>query len=99
MKRRFIWIVFFILILISGSIAFWLWNRPPERIEAIQGATISVDSLCAAFNLDESAANKEFLNKAINITGKVNEIIHNLDGGLMVVIVDITLTAEVQCAF
>lgn len=99
MRRKFVGFIFVILILIGGSLVFRLWNKPPERVEAVRGETISVDSLCSAFDSDESAANKRFLNKAINITGQVEDIIHNLEGGIMIVMKDTTSGAEVQCAF
>lgn len=74
-----------VLLLIGIGAVYYIWNKPMKKVEDEAGMVLSVDRLCNDFNTNEAAANKRYLNKAIEISGKVNEVADNLDGGTMIV--------------
>jgi hypothetical protein len=99
MKSKFVIIGFLLLILCGVALGFWLWNKPPAKVESVSSLTISVEELCRLYSADEQAANARFLNQAIEVRGTITEVIHNLDDGLMVIMADKSSSSDLQCAF
>lgn len=56
--------------LIGGGIAYYQFNKPRESASEKQAdVVVSVDTLFASFQKDETVANKTYLNKVIQIEG------------------------------
>jgi precorrin-6B methylase 1 len=100
MKRKTLYIIVFILILLSvgAIVGYRMWNRAPERIEDATAIKVSAAELVKAFNDDEAKANSLYLNKAIEVSGMVSQIEKNQDGGSMVVLDTGDPIMGVQCS-
>ena len=96
MRKKYMLAVFLIIVLAGAGVGIWMWNMPHRKAENVTGVSISIDSLCGAYEHSEDSANGRFLNKALVITGKAHEVIHNLDGGVIAVLRDSVF--DVQCA-
>ncbi len=62
-----------------------------------QGIVVTAPVLSKEYTADEKAADTKYLNKAIEVTGTINEVEKNQDGGLMVVLQTEDPAAGVQC--
>ncbi len=90
MKR--ILFVLGLLAVVGGVAAYFVANKPHENInKAKADLQISAEELFSAYEEDENGANQTYLDKLIEITGKVSESKKNeegvatvtLDGGSM----------------
>ncbi len=80
LKRKYIWLVVFILIIIAGAIAYHEYNRKPADLSDVKSqSNISADSLVMVFETDEQKANSLYLGKPIDITGLIAEINNQQD--------------------
>ncbi|HEX5026670.1 MAG TPA: hypothetical protein VFV68_15425 [Agriterribacter sp.] len=71
-------IIFLAVALVCLAAAWYWYNKPREGIEnKTTQVAIPAELLYEGYNRDEAAADKEFLNKVIEVKGKVNEIIIN----------------------
>jgi hypothetical protein len=93
---------FFIILIIAvaavAATGIYLWNKPHIKVEDRKGITLTADQLCKAFNENEAAANTLYLNKAIQVSGRISEVATNLDGGSMIVIQTSDASSAVQCS-
>jgi len=85
MKRKYILTSILVLIVAGAAGIYWMWHKPAKKVESEEGIALTIDKLCQDFNTDETAANKLYLNKAIEVKGRINEVSDNLDGGTMLV--------------
>ena len=99
MNKRVILIIILFLALAGTGVGIYLWNMPPAKVESISGLSVSVEELSGSFDRDEAAANAQFLNRAITVSGHVGDVLHNLDGGLMVVLTADSASNVIECAF
>ena len=82
-KARYIFVVILIVFSTAMIIGYRVWNKPHSKVEDAEGVKITADALSKAFAADENKANQQYLNKAIEVTGSVSEVIENQDGGTM----------------
>lgn len=71
-------ILFLALVVVCLAVAWYWYNKPREGI-AGKDTQLSVSAaiLYEDYNTDETAANEKFLNKVIEVKGKVDDIILN----------------------
>ncbi|MBK9254885.1 MAG: hypothetical protein IPM42_05305 [Saprospiraceae bacterium] len=76
MKRN--WIIAGLLIIIIGSVVgYKLYNKPHKNIEKSSADfTLTPEELLAAYEMNEDEANLIYLDKVIQISGKVKEIMN-----------------------
>jgi len=79
-------LVILVLLLIGGSVAYYFFNKKPAQVEDIKSEAITATSLVKAFETDEAAANKQYLNKVMDVSGTVQEISQNQDGQMVVIL-------------
>lgn len=98
-KKKWPLILVFVgsLIAIGTSIGIRQWNRAPEKVEDSKGITVTVTELCNKFSTDEAAANKQYLNKALQVTGTVGEVSQNQDGATVIILQGEDPAMGVQC--
>jgi putative nucleic acid binding protein len=87
-----------VLALIGVCTGVWLWNKPHKKAEDAVGISIEAHDLARKYNKDEKAADSQFLNKVIEVSGTVMEVDSNQDGGIMVILQTDDPAAGVQCA-
>lgn len=86
-------------IIIAFAVGYYMWNKPHEKVEDQQGVVLTVDEIANAFNNNQDAANANYLDKAIQVSGIVAETEENQDGGLLVVLHGANPELTVQCTF
>ncbi len=86
-----------IAIAIGVGTGIYLWNMPPKKVENMKGITITAADLAKEYSANEKAADTKYLNKAIEVSGTINEIDKNQDGGIMIVLETGDPTAGIQC--
>jgi len=89
--------ILLVLVLIGVVTGLYMWNKPHTKVENAKGVAISADSLTSVFSANEAAANTQYLNKALVVSGVVAEVDKNQDGGIMVVLGTSDPMAAVQC--
>lgn len=90
-------LVILVLVLIGGSVAYYFFNKKPAQVEDIKSEAITATNLVKAFERDEAAANKQYLNKVMDVSGTVQEISQNQDGQMVVLLASEDPLSGVQC--
>lgn len=91
-------LVILVLLLIGGSVGYYFFNKKPAQVEDIKSEAITATSLAKAFEENEAAANKQYLNKVMDVSGTVQEISQNQDGQMVIVLAsDENPLSGVQC--
>lgn len=69
-------LILILLVLITlGAVGYYQWNRKTSSIAGTNAAyTTTSSELFAAFETDETTANTKFLNKVVEVKGKVREL-------------------------
>lgn len=63
------------LALIGGGTVYYLWNKPHKDMKAARSTlSVSARELFDKYNADETAANAEYLDKVITVTGTVRSV-------------------------
>lgn len=75
-----------VLAIIGVCTAIFMWFKPHKKVENVAGVGISAMQLTKEYAANEKDADAKYLNKAIEVSGAVNEIDTNQDGGLMIVL-------------
>lgn len=76
-KRTFFWIGIPLCLVIGAAWAYYLYQKPHRSAADVETAyTIDADSLVKSYQQDEQGADKKFLGKVIEVTGKIAEIQH-----------------------
>lgn len=83
--------------LVGGITAYILWNKPHRDVESEKGIAITADALVAAYNADEKAADAQYLNKAIEVSGTVAKAENNQDGQTTVLFASSDAMTSVFC--
>lgn len=90
----------FLLALVGGGIATYLWFKPVDSIENLTtDLSIPANDLFIAFESDEAAANEKYLNKVIEVTGVVKEVKTNEMGLPAVILETDDIIFGVMCEF
>lgn len=68
-----------LIILISIALGLaamlaYIWNKPHRSIQSFSTNLVTAENLSQAFEENETAANKQYLNKALTVTGVAAEI-------------------------
>ena len=88
------------VIIISGfSYAYYLWNKPARDVSNEKGIRITAVAIFDSFENNEQAANVSFLNKAIEVSGKVINIKTNQAGNTVVYLQSDDPVFGVNCTF
>ena len=80
-RRKKITLIMFVLVIVIGfCYAFYVWNKPARNVAKEAGIKITATAIFDSFTNNETGANALFLNKAIEVTGKVTEVKLNQAG-------------------
>ncbi|MDR3681789.1 MAG: hypothetical protein P4L41_17605 [Flavipsychrobacter sp.] len=86
------------LAIIGGCIAYYQWHKPHQKAEDAQGIVITAVELAKQYKADEKAADLKYLSKVIEVSGTINEVDKNQDGGSMLILETGDPMAGVQCS-
>jgi len=82
-KAIFISLIFALCLAIT---ALTIWNKPHRDVSNEQAISITAATLFTEYSADEHAADGRFLNKALEVSGKVAETDTNQDGQIVLVL-------------
>ncbi len=101
MKSRKKSLVIGILIIITAGLCycFYIWNKSARDVSKEQGIHITAAAIFDSFTNNEQAANAAFLNKAIEVTGKVTDVKKNQAGETVVYLESSDPMFGVNCTF
>jgi hypothetical protein len=86
-----------VLIIIGVCTGIYLWFKPHEKVENKKGVVITAVALAQEYGANEQQADTKYLNKALEVSGKVSSIEKNQDGGLAITLDTGDPMAGVQC--
>ena len=98
-KRKFIFIIITIIVLAGLGYAYYIWNKPARDVAKEQGIQITAVAIFDSFSNNEQSANMQYLNKAIEVTGKVSDIKKNQAGETVVHLQSNDPVFGVNCTF
>ena len=70
----------------GAGYVYYQLHKPPRDINNEMGIVIPANDLSKEYNKDEKSANTKYLDKAIEVSGKIAEIDKNQDGGKIVIL-------------
>ena len=74
------------VILVVAAAAWYFFNKPHRDVSSEKAVPIKADSLFHMFSTNENKANALYLDKAIAVTGTINEIGKNQDGKPVIIL-------------
>lgn len=77
-------LIVLILLLVGVVTGYYIWNKPHDTVESHKATPVSVTEITNAFATDEKAANGQYLNKVLSISGNASEVTKNQDGKTVV---------------
>ena len=77
-------ILFVIGIVCAAGVVYYVYNKPHRDVTTEKGVQLSAQNLYDAFKTNEQEANKQYLDKAIQLTGEVANVSTNQDGKTVV---------------
>lgn len=82
MKKRIRYVLFIlgIVVVTGGIITYRIFTKPHRDVTHEKAVSLTARQLADAFIKDEAAANKKYLDKAIELTGDVLDVTSNQDG-------------------
>jgi hypothetical protein len=99
-KKKLVWLV----LLIAGAAAliygYFLYNQEPADVRQLKAdIQVSASELVAAFSADENAANTQYLDKVIDVTGNVASVSVDSSGAATVFLETGDPMSAVTCSF
>ncbi len=87
-KKVLRWIMLLVLfiILALGFVGYKMWTKPHRNVQESKSIIIEASKLAALFENNETEANKLYLDKVLQINGKVNDVIKNQNNKTVVTI-------------
>jgi hypothetical protein len=100
MKRRNIIFLLVLIALAGGGITVWyMWNKPHLKVEDQEAVVVDAPGLYTAFTTNEQQANTTYLNKTLQVAGKVTELSKNQDGKTVAILEAGDPLGGIQCTF
>lgn len=96
MKRVIIYLLLLCLLIATGA-GVYLWNKPHRNIENVKSVVVEAAVLSGAFETDEPAANRQYLNQPLTVNGVVDEVEENASGQLVILLKGNNDFSGVQC--
>ncbi len=89
-----------VVIIISGfGYAYYIWNKPARDVSNEKGIKLTAVAIFDSFENNEQAANVSFLNKAVEVTGKVTNVKTNQAGNTVVYLQSHDPVFGINCTF
>ncbi|NCI48501.1 hypothetical protein GWC95_01110 [Sediminibacterium roseum] len=82
--RLLLWLMILGAIASASLTVYMVYNKEQRDVTKEKGIELTAQKLYDAFKTDEAAANKKYLDKAIELTGEVGAVNTNQDGNVVV---------------
>jgi len=73
-----------IIAIAGASFAVYVFNKPHRDVTNEKAVQLTAEKIYAEFKINEEAANKKYLDKAIQLSGEVSNVTTNQDGQTVV---------------
>lgn len=97
MKKKVLLFTSLLLVVAIAIVAIFMWNKPPETVDDKKAQRITAEALTSAFLQNEQSANASYLNKVLEVSGKIAEVSKNQDGKYVLFLESSDLLSGVQC--
>mgnify|MGYP006267989573 CR=1 FL=1 len=98
-KKKFSIVVIVLLIAVGAMYAYCEYNRKPASMaDVTSDFSVNTTNLLAAFEKDEAAANKKYLDKVLEVQGALKEVTADDKGFYTVVLGDDASLSSVRCS-
>lgn len=99
MRKKNILIIIVLVLIGAISYGVYVWNKPARDVVKENGLKVSAVEIFAAYMNDEAAADKLYLNKAIEVTGVVSEVKKNQEGKTVIYLQTEDPVFGINCTF
>jgi flagellar basal body-associated protein FliL len=90
-------IVLLVIIVAGGAVAYNMFNKPRRNVADEKGIEVTSAELVKEFQANETQANAKYLDKAIQVSGKVNEVKTNQEGKMTIMLASDDAMTGVFC--
>jgi hypothetical protein len=97
-RKSILALILFIIIAVT-SYALYIWYKPARNVAKEKGIQITAVAIFDSFSNNEQSANRHYLNKAIEVTGKVANVKKNQAGQTVVYLQASDAVFGVNCTF
>lgn len=98
-KSRIILLLVLAVVLGGGGYGVYMFYKPHRDVTTEKGIEVTAQQIFTEYNTDEDAANGKYLNKAIQVTGQVQEVKKNQTGKTVVYLKTDDPIFGVNCSF
>lgn len=70
----------------GGSVGYYMWNKPHRSVEGASGIKVAANDLYNAYNKDSAAANKQYTDKVVEVSGTVAKATTNQQNQVVVLL-------------
>ncbi|HEX5155428.1 MAG TPA: hypothetical protein VFW07_28495 [Parafilimonas sp.] len=98
-KKRVIFTIVIAIILAAAVYAYNIWNKPARDVAEEKGIQITAVAIFDSFTNNETSADSQFLNKAIEVTGIVSDVKKNQAGKTVIYLKSDDPIFGVNCTF
>ena len=99
MSKKKILLLLVIAILCAISYGVYIWNKPARDVVKEAGIKVTAVEIFDTYMKDEVAADKIYLNKAIEVTGVVSDIKKNQEGKTVIYLQSDDPVFGINCTF
>jgi len=99
MKKRTLLIIVLFIVLAGIGYGLYIWNKPRRDVKDEQGIEITAVAIFDSFTNNETKANQLYLNKAIQVSGTVEDVKKNESGQTVVYLKSNDPMFGVNCTF
>jgi len=85
---------------VSLATGYYLYQMPPKNLSRVKTeVTVSADELMSSFEDNEDAANKVYLGKVVEVTGKITDVEIKDDGSAQLILASQSMMGGISCNF
>src|ERR1700741_2326012 len=99
MTRNRIILLLGVIVLAVGAYVFYLFNKPHRDVEDEKALAVTADQIFSDYTANEKAANAKYLNKAVEVSGTVQDVKKNQEGRTVVYLKTADPVFGVNCTF
>jgi hypothetical protein len=98
-RKALIWLI---ILLVAAGVGLYAWKQytrtNKDLLNVTADVTVTADGLVKEYETNDSAANKKYLGKIIEITGNIKKIEKDEKGYYTIVLGDTSTMSSVRCA-
>jgi len=81
-KKLITWVLLSVLVILGtgGIVGYKMYTKPHRNVSQAKSLQVTAAGLVAAYENNEANANSMYLDKILEVTGEINEVIKNQKG-------------------